>query len=101
MPQPPMMQPPMMQPPMLKPSYEIHNSYNMTYEMQREAVQAALLAVNTYTTDMDIATYIVQEFNRKYWWNWQCIVGNSSGCSIYNYYLNFSVGDRRIMMWRP
>ncbi|KAK9971133.1 hypothetical protein ABG768_027025 [Culter alburnus] len=47
---------------MLKTSIEVYNS-DISDEMQDEALQVALLAVNMYTEDNDIAVYMVKELD--------------------------------------
>ncbi|KAK9971130.1 hypothetical protein ABG768_027022 [Culter alburnus] len=86
---------------MSKTSMEVHKS-EMSDEMQRDALQVALLAVNMYEKGNDIATYIRKEFERKHGGTWQCIVGNS-GYSVrhkQDSYISFSVGDKRILLFR-
>ncbi|KAK9971121.1 hypothetical protein ABG768_027013 [Culter alburnus] len=83
------------------PKIEIHKS-DMSDEMQLEALQVALLAVNMYEKESDIATNIVKEFDRKHGLTWQCIVG-SFGFYVRNKsnsYIFFSVGDKNILLFR-
>ncbi|KAK9971125.1 hypothetical protein ABG768_027017 [Culter alburnus] len=83
------------------PKIEIHKS-DMSDEMQRDALQVALLALNMYTKGNDIANYIKKEFDRKHGNTWQCIIG-SSGYSVThnpNSYINFSVGDKKITLFK-
>ncbi|XP_043102172.1 dynein light chain 1, cytoplasmic-like [Puntigrus tetrazona] len=75
---------------------------DMSDEMQREALECALLAVNMYDSSKDIAVYIKKEFDRRYQPSWQCIVGScgslvshSRGC-----YLRFTVGNETIMLFK-
>ncbi|XP_048067443.1 dynein 8 kDa light chain, flagellar outer arm-like [Megalobrama amblycephala] len=82
------------------PKTSIHKS-DMSEEMQREALQVALLAVNN-KEDNDIAHYIKKEFDRKHGNTWQCIIG-SSGYSVThnpNSYIDFSVGDTKITLFK-
>ncbi|XP_048064836.1 dynein 8 kDa light chain, flagellar outer arm-like [Megalobrama amblycephala] len=85
---------------MLKTSLDVYNS-DMSDEMQDEALQVALLAVNMYTEDNDIAVYMVKEFDRRHGRSWHCIMGN---CGYYvqykTSYICFSVGDKRIVLFR-
>ncbi|KAK9971123.1 hypothetical protein ABG768_027015 [Culter alburnus] len=83
------------------PKIEIHKS-DMSDEMQRNALQVALLAVNMYKEDNDIARYIKKEFNRKHGNTWHCIIG-SSGYSVTNNknsYIDFSVGGKNITLFK-
>ncbi|XP_048067237.1 dynein 8 kDa light chain, flagellar outer arm-like [Megalobrama amblycephala] len=86
---------------MSKTSMEIHDS-DMSDEMQREALQVGLLAVNMYSQGIDIATYMVKEFERKHGLTWHCFIG-SSGSHVrpnQNGYICFSVGGKRIVLFR-
>uniref|UniRef100_A0A8C1VDE1 Dynein light chain n=1 Tax=Cyprinus carpio TaxID=7962 RepID=A0A8C1VDE1_CYPCA len=74
----------------------------MSDEMQRDALQCALLAVNMYKKGINIANYIKKEFNRKHQASWQCIVG-STGYSVShnsNCYINFTVGKKHIVLFK-
>ncbi|ROI64782.1 Dynein 8 kDa light chain, flagellar outer arm [Anabarilius grahami] len=75
---------------------------DMSDEMECEALQVALLAVNMYEKNEDIAHYIKTEFNRKHGNYWQCIVGNfaSSVTHNKNSYIDFSVGDENITLFK-
>ncbi|KAG1968766.1 dynein light chain 2, cytoplasmic [Pimephales promelas] len=64
---------------MSKTSLEVHKS-RMSDEMQREALQVALLAVNMHEGASDIANYIMTEFDRRHGRSWHCIVGNCGYC---------------------
>ncbi|KAK9971129.1 hypothetical protein ABG768_027021 [Culter alburnus] len=86
---------------MPKTSMEIHKSH-MSDEMQREALQVTLLAVNMYTEKDDIAQYIRKEFDRKHGKYWQCIIGKFSASVSYNTdsYISFSVGGKNILLFK-
>ncbi|ROI64779.1 Dynein light chain, cytoplasmic [Anabarilius grahami] len=72
----------------------------MSDEMQREVLQVALLAVNMYTKDNDIATNIKKEFERKHGGTWHCIIGSSGYNVKLKCYINVSVGDKDILLFR-
>ncbi|KAK9971131.1 hypothetical protein ABG768_027023 [Culter alburnus] len=86
---------------MSETSMEVRRS-EMSEEMQREALQVALLAVNMYTDGYGIATYIRKEFDRKHGKYWQCIVGNCGYSVSHNTdsYINFSVDGNRIVLFK-
>ncbi|KAK9971128.1 hypothetical protein ABG768_027020 [Culter alburnus] len=86
---------------MSKTSMEIHKS-DMCDEMQSEALQVALLALNMYEDSMDIAVYIRTEFERKHGGTWSCIVGSCDASVTYklNSYINFSAGGKKILLFR-
>ncbi|XP_048066873.1 dynein light chain, cytoplasmic-like [Megalobrama amblycephala] len=86
---------------MPKTSTEIHKS-EMSNEMEHEVLQVALLAVNMYEEEDDIAEYIKMEFQRKHGGTWQCIMGNFA-CSVthkQNGYINFSVDGEKILLFK-
>uniref|UniRef100_A0A673JMJ7 Dynein light chain n=1 Tax=Sinocyclocheilus rhinocerous TaxID=307959 RepID=A0A673JMJ7_9TELE len=87
---------------MAKSSIGIHNSV-MSDEMQREALQCALLAVNMYENERDIATYIVKEFDRKYNPTWHCIVGRNFGSYVTHetkHLIYFCLGEQAILLFK-
>ncbi|XP_048066871.1 dynein 8 kDa light chain, flagellar outer arm-like [Megalobrama amblycephala] len=86
---------------MPKISTSIHKSH-MSDEMQREVLQVALLAVNMYEKNQDIANYIKNEFERRHEKNWHCIIGD---CAYnvtpkQNSYIDFSVDGKRILLFK-
>ncbi|XP_048066874.1 dynein 8 kDa light chain, flagellar outer arm-like [Megalobrama amblycephala] len=74
----------------------------MSAEMQSEALQVALLAVNMYVKNMDIADYIKKEFERRHESYWHCIIGNCaySVTPKKNSYIKFSVDGERIVLFK-
>uniref|UniRef100_A0A8C2KMC2 Dynein light chain n=1 Tax=Cyprinus carpio TaxID=7962 RepID=A0A8C2KMC2_CYPCA len=75
------------------------NKAIMSDEMQRDALQCALLAVNI---EILILCLSLQEFDRKHQASWQCIVGNF-GCLVTytdNCYIHFKVGNRNILLFK-
>ncbi|XP_048066373.1 dynein 8 kDa light chain, flagellar outer arm-like [Megalobrama amblycephala] len=86
---------------MLRTAFDIHQS-DMSDEMQHEALQVTLLAVNMYKEDNDIARYIKMQYERRHWGTWACIIGSSGYCvspKAYSY-IDFSVGDKKITLFR-
>ncbi|KAL5996180.1 hypothetical protein ACLOJK_026254 [Asimina triloba] len=55
----------------------IVKSADMKEEMQKDAVECALSAVEKHNVEKDIAEYIKKEFDRKYGATWHCIVGRN------------------------
>ncbi|ROI64778.1 Dynein 8 kDa light chain, flagellar outer arm [Anabarilius grahami] len=86
---------------MSKTSMEIFKS-DMSDEMQREALQVALLAVNMYENENDIAVYMVKEFDRRHEGTWHCIMGNSGFFVQHqgNSLILFCVAGKRITLFR-
>ncbi|XP_056320496.1 uncharacterized protein LOC130234247 [Danio aesculapii] len=86
---------------MAKASIKVHST-TMRDEMQRDALQCALLAVNMYDGGTDISNYMKQEFERKHGRTWHCIVGNTEGYIVGSkddFYIDFSVGKREIVLF--
>ncbi|XP_054260836.1 dynein light chain 1, cytoplasmic-like [Macrosteles quadrilineatus] len=64
-------------------------SVDMTDDMQRDAVDLASQAIQKYTVEKDIASYIKKEFDRKYSPTWHCVVGRSFGSYVTHEVRNF------------
>ncbi|KAF5903564.1 Dynein light chain 1, cytoplasmic, partial [Clarias magur] len=52
---------------------------DMSEKMQQDAIECATLALEMYKIEMDVATYIKKEFDKKYSPTWHCIVGRNFG----------------------
>ena len=50
--------------------------------MQQYAVDCASVAMEKYSNDNDIASYIQKEFDKKFNPTWHCIVGRSFGTYV-------------------
>ncbi|KAF1410024.1 Dynein light chain 1, cytoplasmic, partial [Spheniscus humboldti] len=48
-------------------------------EMQQHAVECAILAIEKYNVEREIAAVIEREFEKKHSPTWQCIVGRKFG----------------------
>merc|ERR1712100_583236 len=48
---------------------------DMSEEMQQDAVDCAMHALDKYNIEKDIAAYVKKEFDKKYNPTWHCIVG--------------------------
>jgi len=55
---------------------------DMSEEMQDDAVNTALQALDKYNIEKDIAAYIKKEFDKKYNPTWHCIVGRNFGSYV-------------------
>lgn len=64
-------------------------SVDMTDDMQRDAVDLASQALQKYTVEKDIASYIKKEFDRKYNPTWHCVVGRNFGSYVTHEVRNF------------
>uniref|UniRef100_A0A3Q2PQ50 Dynein light chain n=1 Tax=Fundulus heteroclitus TaxID=8078 RepID=A0A3Q2PQ50_FUNHE len=50
---------------------------DMSDEMQQDAVDCAMQAMEKYNIEKDIAAYVKKEFDKKYNPTWHCIVGRN------------------------
>lgn len=59
----------------------------MNESMEEEAVQTAAFALSQKQSDKDIASYMKQEFDKKYKPEWSCVVGRDFGrlVCLYSY----------------
>ncbi|XP_042721538.1 dynein light chain 2, cytoplasmic-like [Lagopus leucura] len=55
---------------------------DMLEEMQEQAVQCAVLAVEKYSVEREIAALIKREFEKMYSPTWHCIVGRKFGSYV-------------------
>uniref|UniRef100_A0A914C0I1 Dynein light chain n=1 Tax=Acrobeloides nanus TaxID=290746 RepID=A0A914C0I1_9BILA len=55
---------------------------DMPEEVQQEAIDYAIQALEKYTVEKDIAAYIKKEFDKKYGPTWHCIVGRNFGSYV-------------------
>lgn len=75
----------------------------MPKDMQEHAISTALRAIDTYKATHEAATFIGNEFNKKYGKYWQCVLGNHFTSRIFhnpNHYIRFSIGDLKILLFR-
>ena len=54
----------------------------MSDEMEKDAVDCAVQALEKYNNERDIAAFIKKEFDKKHNTTWHCIVGKSFGSSF-------------------
>ncbi|VEL32633.1 unnamed protein product [Protopolystoma xenopodis] len=68
---------------------------DMTEDMQQDAVECAVAAMEKFNIEKDIASYIKKEFDKKYNPTWHCIVGRNFGRCCHNSFrllLNLPIG---------
>lgn len=71
----------------------IKNS-DMPEDMQADAIEVALQAMEKFNVEKDIAAFVKKEFDKKYLPTWHCIVGRNFGsyvthethCFLYFYF---------------
>ncbi|VEL34775.1 unnamed protein product [Protopolystoma xenopodis] len=52
---------------------------DMPEEMQQDAVETCVIAMEKCNIEKDIAAYLKKEFDKKYHPTWHCIVGRNFG----------------------
>merc|ERR1711869_31515 len=55
---------------------------DMSEEMQQDAVDCAMHALDKYNIEKDIAAYVKKEFDKKYNPTWHAIVGRNFGSYV-------------------
>ncbi|XP_062445941.1 dynein light chain 2, cytoplasmic-like isoform X1 [Rhea pennata] len=55
---------------------------DMSEDMQQEAIDCAILALEKYNVEKEIAALIKREFEKKYSPTWHCIVGRKFGSYV-------------------
>ena len=76
---------------------------DMPKDMIEEAYQLALAAFEDLTQEKAIATYIKQEFTKKYKGLWHCCVGKNYGSFVTHEtkaYIYFLVGPMAVLLWK-
>lgn len=76
---------------------------DMPEEMQEDAVNFCIQAVEKYTIEKDIASFIKKEYEKKYSPSWHCIVGKDYGCFITHeshHFMYLSVKQFAILLFK-
>ncbi|KAF8354415.1 hypothetical protein PRIPAC_96038 [Pristionchus pacificus] len=78
-------------------------STDMPEEMQRAAMQVAVDAMSKYRVEKDIATYIKEEFDKRYLPSWHCVVGRNFGSYVThetNHFIYFYIQHVAVMLFK-
>uniref|UniRef100_A0A0N5AQV5 Dynein light chain n=1 Tax=Syphacia muris TaxID=451379 RepID=A0A0N5AQV5_9BILA len=78
-------------------------STDMDEQMQQEAIQVANDALNKFKVEKDMATYIKEEFDKKYSPSWHCVVGRNFGSYVThetNHFIYFYLQHIAIMLFK-
>ncbi|XP_049728077.1 dynein light chain 1, cytoplasmic-like [Elephas maximus indicus] len=76
---------------------------DMSEEMQQDAVACASQALDRYSIEKDIATYIKMEFDEKYGPFWHCVVGRNFGSYVThesNHFIYFYLNQLAILLFK-
>lgn len=75
----------------------------MTEDLQQDAVDTAIQALEKFTIEKEIAAYIKKEFDKRYSPTWHCIVGRNYGSFVTyeaRYYVYFQLGEVAILLFK-
>lgn len=78
-------------------------SADMSEDMQQDAIESAVQALQSEGTSKEIAGYIKKEFDRKYGPTWHCIVGKHFGSFLSHeskHFLYFILNDTALLLFR-
>lgn len=76
---------------------------DMTEDLQQDAVDTAIQALEKFTIEKEIAAYIKKEFDKRYSPTWHCIVGRNYGSFVTyeaRYYVYFQLGEVAILLFK-
>ncbi|XP_054611134.1 dynein, light chain, LC8-type 2b isoform X1 [Dunckerocampus dactyliophorus] len=76
---------------------------DMSEEMQQDAVDCAMQAMEKYNIEKDIAAYVKKEFDKKYNPTWHCIVGRNFGSYVTHetkHFIYFYLGQVAILLFK-
>merc|ERR1712167_333531 len=74
---------------------------DMSEEMQQDAVDCAMHALDKYNIEKDIAAYVKKEFDKKYNPTWHAIVGRNFGSYVTHetkHFIYFYLGQVAILL---
>ncbi|GMT36196.1 hypothetical protein PFISCL1PPCAC_27493 [Pristionchus fissidentatus] len=78
-------------------------STDMSEEMQKAAMQVAVEAMNKFRVEKDIATFIKEEFDKRYMPSWHCVVGRNFGSYVThetNHFIYFYIQHVAVMLFK-
>ena len=81
---------------------EIRNM-DITEDMRQEAIRLALVKLSARSTYNECAKTLKEEFDRKYYPSWHCVLGKSYGTAISYEEGNsiyFNINNVSILLWR-
>ncbi|KAI3961161.1 hypothetical protein MKX01_035747 [Papaver californicum] len=78
-------------------------SADMKEDMQKEAIDCAILAIKKHGVEKDIAEYIKKEFDKKHGPTWHCIVGRNFGSYVTHethHFVYFYLDQKAILLFK-
>ena len=76
---------------------------DMSEELQEDAVNVSIQALEKYNIEKDIAAYIKKEFDKKHSPTWHCIVGRNFGSYVTHetkHFIYFYLGQVAILLFK-
>lgn len=76
---------------------------DMSEDMQQDAVDTAVQAMEKFSIEREIAAFIKKEFDRKYSPTWHCIVGRNFGSYVTHetkHFIYFYLGQVAILLFK-
>ncbi|XP_076024636.1 dynein, light chain, LC8-type 2b [Genypterus blacodes] len=76
---------------------------DMPEDMQQDAVECAMQAMEKFNIEKDIAAYVKKEFDKKYNPTWHCIVGRNFGSYVTHetkHFIYFYLGQVAILLFK-
>ncbi|CAH1106668.1 unnamed protein product [Psylliodes chrysocephalus] len=76
---------------------------DMSDEMQKDALNCGIQAIELYQVEKDIAAYIKKEFDKRYQPTWHCVVGKNFGSYVTHEtrnFIYFYVGQTAILLYK-
>ncbi|KAI0334694.1 hypothetical protein GY45DRAFT_1126728 [Cubamyces sp. BRFM 1775] len=76
---------------------------DMSEDMQQEAVDVALTALEKYNIEKDIAAQIKKEFDKRHGPTWHVVVGKNFGSYVTHetkHFIYFYIGTLAILIWK-
>ncbi|AIO00914.1 dynein light chain, flagellar outer arm, putative [Leishmania panamensis] len=76
---------------------------DMPEDMQADAIEVTLQAMEKFNIEKDIAAYIKKEFDKKYQPTWHCIVGRNFGSFVTHdthCFLYFYLGQVAVLLFK-
>ncbi|CAG9320322.1 unnamed protein product [Blepharisma stoltei] len=81
----------------------IIKSADMSEDMQQDAIESTVRAIQTEAVFKDIAGYIKKDFDRRYGPTWHCITGNSFGTFVTHeerHYIYFFLDELAVLLFK-
>ena len=78
-------------------------SADMTDDMQQDAIETVVQAIQTEAVFKDIAAYLKKEFDKKYGPTWHCIAGKNYGSFVTHesqHFVYFFLDELAILLYK-